>query len=509
MDDVVTLTLTTNADGVTLGSPSTTTVTIEEPNNPPVITTTSPITVKENQTTVATLEATDADDGPITGWSITGGADSGLFNLTNDGVLSFKTAPDYENPMDAGRDNSYEVKVTATDGTDNSDPMTLTVNVTNVNEPPPQMEQPGFSAAGTADTTSMLLLKWDVPVLPDGTPSISGYDVQFRVNGETDWSDHDFNSVATTTETTITGLASNTSYDAQVRAVNVEGSGGWSPTAIAKTAEARLTVAFSSATYTVREGESATTTVTVMPTADRDITVTVTMTGTDATLSSLGAEWHMLTIERGSNSGSFAIAGDEDDDATDDEVTLTLDADQDSYVFSVSPSTTTVTIIDDEEPNKPPVIATPSPITVDENQTAVATLEASDADDDPIIGWSITGGADRALFDLTNGGVLSFKTAPDYENPNDAGRDNGYEVKVTASDGTDDSAPMTIIVNVIDVNEPPGAPTGLSILPNQDYPALSLDVSWTAPDTTGIPAITGLRRAVLRGEFGSVDNPRL
>ena len=149
VDDVVTLTLTTNADGVTLGSPSTTTVTIEEPNNPPVITTTSPITVKENQTTVATLEATDADDDPITGWSITGGADSGLFNLTNDGVLSFKTAPDYENPMDAGRDNSYEVKVTATDGTDNSDPMTLTVNVTNVNEPPPQMEQPGFSAAGT------------------------------------------------------------------------------------------------------------------------------------------------------------------------------------------------------------------------------------------------------------------------------------------------------------------------------------------------------------------------
>ena len=144
----------------------------------------------------------------------------------------------------------------------------------------------------------MLLLKWDVPVLPDGTPSILGYEVQFRVNGETDWIDHDFDSVATTTETTITGLASNTSYDAQVRAVNVEGSGGWSPTAIAKTAEARLTVAFSSATYTVREGESATTTVTVMPTADRDITVTVTMTGTGATLSGL-TEWNVDHRTRG------------------------------------------------------------------------------------------------------------------------------------------------------------------------------------------------------------------
>ena len=409
---------------------------------------------------------------------------NGQITVAPNAVLDFETLPTYT--LDLNVSDSKDA-----DGNSDSevdDTITITINLTDV-PPPPQMEQPEFSASGTADTTSMLLLKWDVPVLPDGTPSISGYEVQFRVNGETDWIDHDFDSVATTTETTITGLASNTHYEAQVRAVNVEGSGGWSPTASAKTAEARLTVAFSSATYTVREGESATTTVTVMPTADRDITVTVTMTGTGATLS--GLTNGMLTIERGANSGSFAIAGDEDDDATDDEVTLTLDADQDSYVFPGSPSTTTVTIVDDEEPNTPPVVATTSPVTVNENQTAVATLEATDPDNHSITGWSISSGPDSALFNLNNSGVLSFKTAPDYENPNDAGRDNGYEVKVTASDGTDDSAPMTIIVNVIDVNEPPGAPTGLSILPNQDYPALSLDVSWTAPDTTGIPAITG------------------
>ena len=442
VDDVVTLTLTTNADGVTLGSPSTTTVTIEEPNNPPVITTTSPITVKENQTTVASLEATDSDDDTITGWSITGGADSGLFNLTNDGVLSFKTAPDHESPKDSNRDNSYEVVVTASDGMDDSAELTLTVNVTDVNEPPPQMELPKFSADGTEDTTSMLILKWDVPLLPEGTPSITGYEVQFRVKGETVWVAHDFDSSATTTATTITRLDSNTSYDAQVRAVNVEGLGGWSPTSSAKTAEARLTVAFSSATYTVREGESATTTVTVMPTADRDITVMVTMTGTGATLS--GLTNGMLAIARGENSATFTISGGQDNDATDDEVTLTLDADQGSYVFPGSPFSATVTI---KERNRPPVIATSSPFTVKENQTEVATLVATDSNNDPIAGWSITGGADDALFDLTNGGVLSFKTAPDYENPSDTGSNNSYEVEVTASDGTDDSAPKTLTVN--------------------------------------------------------------
>ena len=492
MNDEVTLALSTEDDGVTLGSPSTTTVTIvddEEPNNPPVITATSTINVQENQTTVATLEATDSDDDPISEWSITDGADHALFDLNDDGELSFKTAPDYENPADTGTDNSYEVVVTASDGKSDSDPITLTVNVTNVNEPPPRMEQPRFSASGTSDTTTMLILKWDLLLLPDGTPSITGYEVQYRERGETDWIDHDFDSVGTTTETTITGLASNTHYEAQVRAINVEGSGDWSPISEAKTAEARLTVAFSTSIYSMNEGDTATTTVAVTPTADRDLTVTVSMTGTGATLSGLGTG-NILTITRGQGSGSFTIFADQDDDAVDDEVTLTLDADQNDYVFLGSPFTATITIIDDEEPNNPPVITATSTIAVQENQTTVATLEATDSDDDPITGWSITGGADSTLFNLTNSGVLSFKSAPDYENPSDAGTDNTYEVEVTASDGKDDSAPKTITVYVTNVSEPPSAPTGLYVSTNQDNPTTALDVSWTAPDTTSIPPIS-------------------
>ena len=284
-----------------LGNPSTAVVTIvddEGSNNPPVITTTSPVTVQENETAVATLEATDSDDDPITGWSISGGADSTLFSLTNGGVLTFVTAPDYENPKDDSNDNSYEVKVTASDGTDDSSELTLTVNVTDVNEPPPSMKQPGFSAAGTSDTTSMLILRWVAPTLPEGTPFVTGYDVQYRVQGETNWVTHYFESDGSTTETTITGLASNTHYDAQVRAVNVEGQGGWSPTSEGKTAEARLTVAFSSDTYSVGEGEETTITVTVTPVADCDMMVIVEITdGTGATIS--GLTNGMLTIARG------------------------------------------------------------------------------------------------------------------------------------------------------------------------------------------------------------------
>ena len=453
MDGEVVLTLSTDDDGVSVGSPTATTVTIEEPNSPPVITTTSPIIVQENQTTVATLEATDSDNDSITGWSITGGADHALFDLTNSGELSFKTAPDYENPTDSGTDNTYQVEVIASDGKDDSASKTISVNVANVNEPPPRIEQPAFSAAGTLDTTSMLRLKWEVPVLPDGTPSITVYEVQYRERGETDWITHAFDSVGTTTETTIYNLASNTYYEAQVRAVNVEGPGDWSPTSSAKTAEVALTVAFSAAIYTLNEGDTATSTVNVTPTADRDITVTITMTGTGATLYGLN-NGNALTIARGQNSASFTISGDQDEDAIDSEVSLTLSTSDDGVTLG-SPSTSTITVIDDEEPNNPPVITATSTLNIQENQTTVATLEATDSDDHPITGWSITGGADLALFNLTNGGVLSFKASPDYENPTDTGTDNSYEVEVIASDGTDDSAPKTITVNVTNVNEPP------------------------------------------------------
>ena len=494
VDDVVTLTLTTNADGVTLGSPSTTTVTIEEPNNPPVITTTSPITVKENQTTVATLEATDADDDPITGWSITGGAERGLFNLTNGGALTFKTTPDYENPSDTGSNNSYEVEVTASDGTDDSTPKTLIVNVTDVNEPP---GPPTNLSVSTNDDspTSALDVSWTASDTT-GIPEITGYDVQFRAQAETDWIDHDFDSVATT-EATIHNLASNTIYQVQVRAKNNEGEGQW-VTGRGTTEKADLTVAFSSATYTVGEGSTTDINVNVAPTADRTVTVTITMSGEGATLSGLDNN-NTLTIERGQSSASFTISGDQDNDNVNDEVVLTLSTDADGVTLG-NPSTTAVTI---EEPNNPPVITTTSPITVKENQTTVATLEATDSDNDPITGWSISGGVDSTLFNLTNGGALTFSTAPDYENPNDTGSDNGYEVQVMASDGTDNSDPLMITINVTDLNEPPSAPTGLSVSTNNDNPTTALDVSWTAPDTTGIPEITGYDVQYRSGDSGA------
>lgn len=71
---------------------------------------------------------------------------------------------------------------------------------------------------------------------------------------------------------------------------------------------------------------------------------------------------------------------------------------------------------------------------IDENTTDVTTITATDPQSDALT-YSISGGADAALFQVSAAGVLSFITAPDFEAPGDVGGDNVYDVTVTVSDG--------------------------------------------------------------------------
>ncbi len=63
------------------------------------------------------------------------GPDGAKFELDEEGVLSFREAPDYEKPTDRNRDNVYEVTVRASDGVLHEDRM-VKVTVTDVDEAP-------------------------------------------------------------------------------------------------------------------------------------------------------------------------------------------------------------------------------------------------------------------------------------------------------------------------------------------------------------------------------------
>ncbi len=74
--------------------------------------------------------ATYALSGPtrdMATWSLTGD-DRGDFTISNDGMLRFRSSPDYESPSDANGDNVYMVTVTASDGA-NTDTIDLVVTV--------------------------------------------------------------------------------------------------------------------------------------------------------------------------------------------------------------------------------------------------------------------------------------------------------------------------------------------------------------------------------------------
>jgi hypothetical protein len=69
----------------------------------------------ENTTEITEFTATDVDGDTLT-FSISGGADKDLFQIdSSTGVLTFISAPDYENPLDEDTDNIYDVQVSATD----------------------------------------------------------------------------------------------------------------------------------------------------------------------------------------------------------------------------------------------------------------------------------------------------------------------------------------------------------------------------------------------------------
>ncbi len=94
--------------------------------------------INENGTTVGTVAATDVDGGALT-YSIlqSNDTDWSKFNIDpTTGALSFKTAPNFENPTDQNQNNKYWVEVQVSDGRGGFDRQMIEIDVKNVNEKP-------------------------------------------------------------------------------------------------------------------------------------------------------------------------------------------------------------------------------------------------------------------------------------------------------------------------------------------------------------------------------------
>jgi len=117
------------------------------------------LSIAENSTTVTTNTATvypaggsgqTAYPASTKTFSISGGVDAAKFSIdAASGVLTFVTAPDFENPTDAGLNNVYDVQITVTDTQGTTDTQAIAVTITNTNDNSPVITSNGGGSSAT------------------------------------------------------------------------------------------------------------------------------------------------------------------------------------------------------------------------------------------------------------------------------------------------------------------------------------------------------------------------
>jgi uncharacterized delta-60 repeat protein len=134
-------------------------------------------------------------------------------------------------------------------------------------------------------------------------------------------------------------------------------------------------------------------------------------------------------------------------------------------------------------------------ISIAENTSSVTTVTATDNDlPAPNLTYSISGGVDAAKFSINSStGELSFIVALNYENADDSGANNVYDVTVMVSDGSfTDTQDISVTVNNLDEAAPTLTSGGVATAINENsgtgqviYTATSTDAGDTATGSTG------------------------
>ena len=376
----------------------------------PVFTSSSSFVAEENQLSIGTVTVNDVDsDNASIEFEITGSE----IVISSSGNLSFVDVPDYEVK------SLYQETVTASDGT-NSASQAITVTITDANDGAPIFTSPTDFQVDENQTFIGTIVVSD----PDNDPvilSLTGTDAEaINLDQNTgvltfkDTPDYESNSSFSAVITASDGTFE-TSQSVNISINNLNDN---SP---------KIT---SSAVYTVEENITAIGTITASD-ADGD-SVTFAISGADAP-----------SISLDSNSGALTFKSSPDYETKTSYSALITVSDG---LYSASQSIViTISNVNDNSP----VISSSSSFSIEENQTSIGRVIASD-DDGDTISFSIVTGEEYVIVDASSG-VLEFISPPNYEDRNSY---PSIPVEVSASDGSN-SVTQSISISVIDVNEAP------------------------------------------------------
>src|SRR5206468_2059936 len=112
--------------------------------------------------------------------------DASFFSIdSKTGAVTFAASPDFESPLDAGKNNVYDISVTASDGA-LSDTKAVAITVTNVNEAPTVTSVGTATFAENATGTVYATTATDPDASTTLTYTLAGADAAlFSINSST------------------------------------------------------------------------------------------------------------------------------------------------------------------------------------------------------------------------------------------------------------------------------------------------------------------------------------
>jgi VCBS repeat-containing protein len=458
------------------------TITVTNINEAPTITSGAAANFAENGSgTVYTAAATDPDAGTTLTYSISG-ADAALFNIdAATGVVTFKSAPNFEAPADAGGNNVYDVTIGVSDGalTTSKD---VAISVTNVNEAPVITSGATASFAENATGTVYTVAATDPDAGAALTYSLTGTDAaRFNINATT--GAITFRSRPNYEAPTDAG--GNNVYDVTVRA-----SDGTNVT----TKDVAITVTnvneapriTSAATASFAENGTGTAYTVVATDVDAGTTLTYSLAGTDAARFNINSTTGVVTFKSPPNYEAPTDSG------ANNVYNITVRASDGALTTSRAVAITVTNV------NEAPTITSGATANFTENGSGtVYTAAATDPDAGTTLTYSLTG-TDAALFDINaTTGAVTFKSAPNYEAPTDAGGNNVYDITVGTSDGTNNTT-KAVAITVTNVNEAPVITSGAAAGFAENGNGTVYTVAATDPDagTTLTYSISGADAAL-------------
>ena len=440
---------------------------------PSIISAASADIAENSSGTIHTAAASDPEGNTLT-YTISG-TDADDFNIdSSSGALSFAEAPDFEIPTDADGDNTYQLSLEASDGT-NTSSQALTISVSNVNEAPTITSATTASLAENDDGFSYTIIASDVDADDMHTYSIvGGADKALLILDGAELS------FVTAPDYETPPASGDNTYEVELRATDAAGLYG----------ELKLSITVDN----VDEQPTFTSAASVEVDENTDTgTIVYTATASDPEGKTLSYQ-----IVTGGDSGDFqpiTSAGDlgtiRFDARPDFESPADANGDN-TYELTISVSdgstdavTQAITIVVTDVNEAPTITSTETGFTVSENTTSsIHNVTATDPENTTLI-YGLSG-ADADDFAIDSSGVLSFVNNPDFEAPTDADTDNVYSVTLEVSDGTNiDTQALTITVTGVD-EAPTINNTATSVLFTENATGTVFDASATDPENATI-----------------------